>query len=331
MKHKLLASFIIVNYNSRQYLNRLITSIFVQNNQSFEIIIVDNDSSDNSTNYISKHFPSIKLIKSTNIGYGQGCNLGAKHASGKFLIFLNPDIYFPKDFLSKYIKFYQNKHLEYGNLGCICCRVVDYNENPNNKKYISGGSIDIFGNPHVITDQTKTNDLLIVFGACLFINRKVFNKSLGFNPNIFLYGEEVDLCWRLKLLGYRNLVDNQNYFYHIGGGSKFGDNRPRQIAYMTYGCFIDVVTNYQLLSLILIIPLYFIYLIVLLIFLPILKNFNFEYSKEILYIFKNFFVNYQSIIKFRNKIQNLRKINDLQLFPYISFIPSIITRLHTTN
>lgn len=325
MKKTLDASFIIVNYNGKKYLKRLIESINQQSNPSHEIIIVDNDSSDHSAEYITRSYPRIKLIKSSNIGFGRGCNLGAKSAHGEFLIFLNPDVYLTPNYLSEYLNFYHQKSRQYSDpIGCLGCPNINFNTHPKSIRTFGGGIIDIFGTPRESSDSKKIDDSFFAYGTGLFISRQAFEKAKGFTPNIFLYGEEIDLCWRLKTLGYRHLVDNHNLFYHVGGGSKFGDNRPRQIALMTYGCFLDTFTNFQTITLIFVMPLYFLYLLSIIVFLPALKNFNFKYSQEIIIAFTKFFKNYKNILKFRKFVQSHRKINDLRLFKYISPIPSIL-------
>jgi len=325
MKNSLDASFIIINYNGKKYLNRLIKSIQNQSNSSFEIIIVDNASTDGSVEYLSGNYPNILLLMAANVGYGQGCNLGSKFANGKFLIFLNPDVYLPKNYLKKHIHFYNIKTKQYQEpLGCLGCPTIEFNANPHDLKKAGGGIIDIFGTPSESHDQKRVEDSLFSIGTGLFIKRRIFNMVKGFNPNLFLYGEEIDLCWRLKTQGYRHLINNNNYFYHFGGGSDFGKNRPRQIALMTYGCFIDTFTNFQTITLLFILPLYFLYLSVIIISLPFIKKLNFNYSKEIFIAFKRFFLDYKKIIKFRNFVQNKRTSSDFQLSRYFSLIPSIL-------
>jgi len=321
------ASFIIINYNGKKFLHRLLNSLFVQDNQSFEIIIIDNGSTDNSINFITKNFPSIKLIKSLNVGYGQGCNIGAKYAIGKFLFFLNPDIYLPDNFLSRNLSFYRKKNKLLNHpIGCITSIPLNFNSNPSVINYNSGGIIDIFGTPQRKSKPEIFDNSFVLLGACLTITRQLFNKIKGFNPNFFLYGEEIDLCWRLKIFGYQNLIDKNNHFFHLGGGSNFGRNRPKQVALMTYGCFIDSITNYQTITLLFLLPLYLVYLLSLLLFLPFFKNLNFNYTKELLFAFRQFLKDYNKIFKFRNFVQKNRTVTDWQLRKYISLIPSILSR-----
>jgi len=321
------ASFIIINYNGKKYLSRLIRSLLSQNEKKFEIIIIDNDSKDGSVEFISRKYPSLTLIRSPNIGFGRGCNLGAKHSTGEFLIFLNPDTYVPPTFLSKYLDFYSLKSKESPKpIGCLNSRVVEYGSKTSASRNCGRGVIDIFGTPKEVADNRIVEDSFFVFGTALFISRKAFIKAHGFNPNIFLYGEEIDLCWRLVNLGYRHLVDNDNYFYHFGGGS-FGDNRPYQTSLMTYGCFIASFTNYSAITLIILFPIYLLYLASLLIFVPFAKNLNFEYSIQILKTFSQFFSNHRNIFKYRKICLRTKTVNDYNLTKYLSLTPSIVSRV----
>jgi GT2 family glycosyltransferase len=322
---KIDASFIIVNYNGQHYLDRLIKSIQNQTNKSFEIIIVDNDSTDNSVDFLNKNFPNFKLIRSSNIGFGLGCNLGAKNAKGEFLLFFNPDSYLTNTFLAQHLKFFKEKSLQYPEpIGCLGSPNKDFDSSSKLTRLFGGGVIDIFGTPRESTNPNLIEDSLFVFGNGLFIKRSLFEKVKGFTPNIFLYAEEIDLCWRLKIMGFRHLMNNQNMFFHVGGGSKFGDNRPRQIALMTYGCFLDSFTNYQTLTFLLLLPFYLLYLLAIIVSLTITKKFNFSYATEIIIAFKKFFTDYKKIISFRQFVQKNRKLTDFKILKYISLIPSIL-------
>lgn len=330
MKHKPLISLIIVNYNGEKFLPRLIKSILSQSEQSFEIIIVDNKSTDNSVDLVKHQFPVVKIILSSNIGYGRGCNLGAKYSSGQYLIFLNPDTYLHVDYLKNFINSYQEKKLSHPHLGCFNCQVTEFNHNPKNAAHLQGSLIDIFGNPRQTTLPDRVNDSFLVFGTGLLIEKKIFNKIGKFNPNFFLYGEEVDLCWRLKTQGYLNMVTDDALLFHLGSGS-FGDDRPHQIALMLYGSFLCSLTNYQTSTLLFLLPIYAIYLILIGIFLPIFRKFNFKYTQEIIKVFSRLFIDFKNILKFRNKVQKQRRLSDWQLRKYFSFIPSIIYRSIATS
>jgi len=327
MKNKPAVSFIIVNYNGEKFLPKLINSIQNQSSKSFEILLVDNNSSDNSVKLVCSKYPSVKVIKSSNIGYGRGCNLGAKHSRGEYLVFLNPDIYLDENYLKNILQVYQQKTLQYSEtIGCLNCKISDYTSNHVSDSITDGSIIDIFGNPRQPSPTKSNDDSFHVMGTGLFIRKKIFNNIGRFNPNFFLYGEEVDLCWRLKTQGYRNIFTNDTVIYHYGGAS-FGNNRPYQVALMVYGAFLGAFTNYQSITLLLLFPLYFFYIILLSIALCIKNKLNLNYFFELIKQFRIFFRNLKKIIKFRNFVQNNRTKSDLKLFRDISFIPTVFTRI----
>jgi len=86
-------SIIIVNYNDQKWLKKLFDSIKSQTYTNYEIIVVDNDSTDNSVDFIERNYTKAKLYRSKNLGYGNAANTGSKQATGEFLIFLNPKIF----------------------------------------------------------------------------------------------------------------------------------------------------------------------------------------------------------------------------------------------
>lgn len=327
MKNNLLISFIIVNYNGEKYLPRLIKSILTQSNKSYEIIIVDNDSTDNSINKINQDFPTVKIISSPNIGYGRGCNLGAKSANGKYLVFINPDNYLEPNYINNFVSTYEQKKSQYSEpIGCMNCKITNYTARHPKSSITSGSIIDIFGNPRQSPSGRSNDDSFHVMGTGLFIEKRIFNRVGKFNPNFFLYGEEVDLCWRLKTQGYRNIYTDKTLLYHFGGAS-FGSNRPYQIALMIYGSFLGAFTNYQTLTLFFLLPLYFVYLVLLFILFPLIKKFNFKYSSELVKLFQQFIIDYPRIVSFRRFVQKNRTVNDFKLLKYVSFIPTLFTRI----
>ena len=105
-------SIIIPHYNGENILLRCLKSIYDHTSSNHEIIIVDNASSDNSVKIIENQFPQIKLIKNkSNLGYAEGCNIGAKHAKNDYLIFLNNDTEVIKDWINPLITTLSNKNV----------------------------------------------------------------------------------------------------------------------------------------------------------------------------------------------------------------------------
>ncbi len=317
-------SVIIVNYNGYKFLSRLIESIKKQTYHDFEIILVDNSSTDCSIKFVKQNYPHIKVLKVQNRGYGAACNAGAKIAKGNYLVFLNEDMYMPKDFLEKMMLYRTNLEKSEQNIGVVGCKIIPFDSKPEDTPEFYGGSMDILGFP---SDNKRIyRDVLFTAGCPFFIKRKLFLSSKGFNENIFLYSDDVDYSWRLKLFGYNHYVNNDTYLYHYGGGVT-GSFTPHKVAHILYGNLITITTNYSLMFLIPILPIYFIHLILINIGFLIITRFNIAYNIEIMKNFVKFIKNIKSILKMRYFVQNNRKSSDLVLIKYINPVPSIIRNL----
>ncbi|MBP9817944.1 glycosyltransferase family 2 protein [Candidatus Shapirobacteria bacterium] len=320
-------SFIIINYNGAIYLPRLLKSISDQSESSHETIVVDNGSTDDSIKILSQLNHKFKLVKSTNIGYGRGCNLGASKSIGKFFVFLNPDTYLDRNYQKNILTSYNHSQKKSSlPIGCLNCIICEFDSKLPLTSSKIDSIIDIFGNPRGIP-TTKPNNSFVILGSGLFISHQVFRGIGGFNPNFFLYGEELDLCWRLVINGYRNVSVDRAYIYHLGSGS-IGKQRSYQLALMTYGSFLSAFTNYQATSLIFILPVYTLYLIFLALLIPIYLNFNTEYDRHLFKLFKNFIYTFPKIYNFRYQVQKQRTKTDFEIHHYLSLIPTAVVNLY---
>lgn len=309
-------SIIIVNCNGRRFLKRLFETIQAQTFQNFEVIFVDNDSKDDSVAFIEKKYGSAKIVRSENLGYGSGCNIGAVNATGKYLAFLNEDMHLPENFLENMIEFRKNLSGQ-EKIGGISCKMVDFNSNPSLSPPTLGGTIDIFG---FAVGNKNPKDVFVISGSPFFISRELFEKIGGFNEMIFIYGEDVDLSWRLKIFGYNNFINNNTYLFHYGGGAT-GNFGPQKIANVVYGSFISIFTNYSLVLLLLALPFYFICLVFFYILMTIAKR-DLCYMHEIFKKKVFFLKNIKKAFSIRRFVQKGRIKNDLYVFRCFSIIPA---------
>lgn len=320
-----LISVVIVNYNGYHFLKRLLQTIANQNHKQFEIIFIDNASKDKSIEFIKKKFPEVKVYVIKNRGYGHACNYGAKKAKGKYIVFLNEDMYLPKDFLQKMLATYRELEKKQGiKIGSLSCKMVNFNSNPYLVSQTYGGYMDIFGFPLKNKDP---GNIFINSGSPFFIERKLFLRVRGFNENIFIYGEDVDLSWRLTIFGYTNYVNHDTYIYHYGGGvtGVFGS---KKIADNLLSSLIPIITNYSFFTLLIIFPFYLIYIFFISMALFLVKKFDFCYNKEIITRYLIFIKKIRSIIRFRNFVQRHRKINDYYVIKnFVILIPAFIVNL----
>lgn len=205
-----MVSIIIVNYNLTRSIRILLKSIEENvKNINYEVIVVDNNSTDRNIEKLSEEFPRIRfLYLETNYGFGHGNNSGVKISQGKYLLMLNPDTYLINNLPLLLYKFAK----EHPDIGIIGPKLVfpdgsmqvSYAKFPNIKQelFYAIGLIGIaLKSLYEIKDFVYKKSYYLVdfvFGSCVFIRKDVFQKVNGFDEAYFLFLEETDLCYRVK-------------------------------------------------------------------------------------------------------------------------------------
>ena len=226
-------SIIIVNWNSVKYILNCIKSIKKNiKSLNYEIIVVDNASFDNCGEKLAHEFPEVIFIQSQqNLGFAAGNNLGASHARGEVLLFLNPDT----EVLEGAIERLFEKTLSLPMVGIVGPRVLNTDGSlqtscvralptPINRALDANflrrlfprsrhwGTWNAFSNFEPVVVEA-------VSGACMMIKANTFASVGGFNPQFFMYAEDMDLCARIRGLGLKNYHIPEAVVVHHGGGS----------------------------------------------------------------------------------------------------------------
>lgn len=228
-------SIIIVSFNTKDITLSCIKSIFDHSPKGlFEVIVVDNNSTDRSADTITKKFPQVKIIKNkTNVGFGSANNQGTKMARGKFLLFLNSDTQFIEDSLSIVLKWASSRSSPF----ILGCKLL----NPDRSLQYSAGFfpsltkvfawtlfIDdlpliklFFPSYHLEHPNFYSQELKVdwVMGAFIFTTREFFTKSGGFDENMFMYGEEIEWQMRAKNMGASIRFSPATSVIHLGRAS----------------------------------------------------------------------------------------------------------------
>ena len=205
MKDNGLVSIIIVNYNSGKLLQNCIKSVLDSDYKNFEIIVVDNCSTDNSHTESKKRFNQIKLIEnSKNLGYCEGNNVGIRNANGEYLVILNPDTIVETDFILKFFKAIS----KFGN-GLFQGKNVAMNNDDVLRS--TGNWINIFGFGYARDKGVSKNkkfegieEINYASGTCLFTKMETIKNIGFFDPFIFLYHDDLDLGWRASCLNIKS-------------------------------------------------------------------------------------------------------------------------------
>jgi len=241
-------SVIIINYNTTAYTLKCVDSVIshTSNAISYQIIVVDNNSTLESYNSLKEKFPTASNIILTrsniNTGFGGGNMHGNQFATGKYILFLNNDAYFLNDCLS-ILYTYMEKHPKVG----VCTAQNYNNENQfvpsfdHNKSFtrlLLGRSFLEKQNPKNFPKRKKeyTEPLEVnwVNGAFLFFKKKVFSEAGGFDTNIFLYFEEMDICHRLLKLKYKSTLVPEAKINHYQGASIGSSKQINKEGYISY-------------------------------------------------------------------------------------------------
>jgi GT2 family glycosyltransferase len=198
-------SIIIVNFNGKKHLKICLESIKKSEASEEEIIVVDNGSTDGSRAFLDKEYPLVKTVYlEKNYGFARANNIGAQNAAGDYLIFLNNDTCVSAGWCNSLInELLQNS--EYGIAGSklVLMDSPDTINSAGGGIVFNGGGYDIGFLDQDSKKYNKREEKGVVCGASLMVRRKEFIQLKGFDEMYFMYFEDVDLCWRYWLAGYK--------------------------------------------------------------------------------------------------------------------------------
>ncbi|RRJ88479.1 glycosyltransferase family 2 protein [Flavobacterium macacae] len=251
-------SIIIVNYNTKQMTNECIESIIAYTNGlNYEIILVDNGSSDGSKEFFEKKEGIVYIYSNENLGFGRANNLGAEKATGNYLFLLNSDTLLFDNSIKIMCDFYSSKETEL-KMGALGCVLVDRDKQFNGcggsfptckdwiKKYKSSLPFVKWFSKY---DEKETYpldnnyfEIDYVIGADLLIKKSVFESLQGFDPDYFMYYEESDLQKRMSSLGLKAYIITITKIIHLEDASGKSivnySNRKRIITHLSRNLYL---------------------------------------------------------------------------------------------
>jgi GT2 family glycosyltransferase len=235
------AKVVILNWNGRDHLLRFLPSVVATTPGWAGVVVADNGSKDDSLEILAKEFPTVEVIEmELNHGFAGGYNIALSRLDAEYFVLLNSDVKTTSQWLEPLIEALEADPMLYA----VAPKVRSCAD-PGKFEYAgaSGGFIDIFGYPFcrgrilstVERDSGQYDDARYTFwatGACLAARRELFTEVGGFDADFFAHMEEIDLCWRAQLFGYKVGVAPRSVVYHLGGGTLPNDS-PRK-AYLNY-------------------------------------------------------------------------------------------------
>ena len=234
-------SIVIPTYNAHEWIQGCLDSIALHHPcAEYEIIAVDDASSDDTIAIVRQQFPTVRVFSNEkNVGFGKTVNVGLKMATGEYLLVLNNDTWMHAGALDG-MTAYLDAHPEVGIVGPKvlngdgtlqqqCRRRIP---TPTAALLYFTGIARLFPrSPRVAgylmtdADENQTIEVDSVLGACLMVRREVVEAIHGFDPEYFLYGEDMDFCWRAKLAGWKVMYVPTAVITHFGGQGGTGKKK----------------------------------------------------------------------------------------------------------
>jgi len=322
-------SIIIVTYNKRDILRLCLESLLNTKYDNFDVVVIDNGSSDKTSDYIKMMFPSIKLVRlDRNIGHAAGCNVGI-HISkkAKYIVKLDDDvIILDKDWLKKAVNLLERDPkiaAAHFNIISVYVKNIDEINTKIKRSHCKLKNIHRKGT-YLLIDRlgfgvltTQTNVIAEVFFpgtvACIF-RRKALIEAGGFDNDFFFYLDEVDIGWRLRLLGYKILIIPQIYAYHIR--FQYSMQKMPFISIYNYSknTFMMFIKNYSLINIIKYLPIKLLFFFLESLYM-LYKNPIAFYAciYGLLYIIKKM----KLILIKRYNVQKMRRIGDSEIIKFM--------------
>ncbi|HMP31051.1 MAG TPA: bifunctional riboflavin kinase/FAD synthetase, partial [Saprospiraceae bacterium] len=253
-QEKSICTIAVLNYNGQEYLEAYLSSLLYSSDaDKVDLVVIDNNSSDESVDYIQEWHPEVEVIQLTkNYGYAEGYNRGISQIKTPYIAFVNSDVLVSEAWIDPIIQFMT----EHADVVAMQPKIKSL-ENKDAFEYAgaSGGYIDMLGYPFcrgrifdtVEKDEGQYNDIREVFwtsGAAMVVRTDVFKKLGGFDKDYFAHMEEIDFCWRAKRAGYKCFVDGRTEIYHLGGGTLEYDN-PKKVFLNFRNSLATIIKNEQ--------------------------------------------------------------------------------------
>jgi hypothetical protein len=228
LSHPPKVAVVILNWNGKKYLEQFLPSLLATTYANMEVIIADNGSTDSSVDFLKAYYPSLRLIRfEENFGFAKGYNEALKQVPADYYVLLNSDVEVEPGWLAPMVNLLE------GDSTIAACqpKLLSW----SNKKLFeyaggAGGWLDQYGYPFAKgrifdkfeEDHGQYDEVVPLFwasGACMLIKAKLFHEMRGFDNYFFAHQEEIDLCWRLQLAGYKVYSCPASVVYHVGGGT----------------------------------------------------------------------------------------------------------------
>lgn len=221
-------AIVILNWNGAEMLKRFLPNVLEYSRKDATVYVADNASTDDSLEILKQRFPEVRLVLlEKNWGFAEGYNKALEQIEAEYYVLLNSDVEVAHHWLAPLVEFMDN-HPE----AAACQPKLLSEKDHDSFEYAgaSGGYLDRYGYPFCrgrIFDTVEADngqydydaEVLWATGACMMIRSSDFKSSGGFDARFFAHCEEIDLCWRLRLMGRKIFCIPDSFVFHVGGGT----------------------------------------------------------------------------------------------------------------
>lgn len=305
-------SLLVLNYNGGQFIKKCLGSLLKQTYPNFEVIVIDNNSTDDSVIFVKKNFPNIKIIIfDKNLGFAGGYNKAISKIKTEYIALINNDAVADKKWLSESMKIIMTDK----KIVASTSKILFYDKpqiinSAGTKITPIGAGFDIgFGESSKKYNYNQYN--CSASGCAMIIKREAFNKIGGFDSAYFAYFEDVDLSWRLWLYGYKIVYVSTAIVYHKFGASFGGLESPNRVYYGERNRICNILKNFESKNLV--------SAIVFSTLFDLFKILKFLRNRKVMFLYLtlkadlDIFLSMKNIFKKRRIIQSRRSVSDAEL------------------
>lgn len=231
-------AIVILNWNGKKFLAQFLPTLLNTCDSNAQVIVADNNSTDDSISFLKEQFPSVRIIQNeSNGGFSKGYNEAFQQIEAQYYCLLNSDIEVTPHWIDPILEMLDADQ----NIAAVQPKILSYKEKTKFEYAgAAGGYLDYLGYPFcrgrvfesIEEDKGQYDTPKQVFwatGACLFVRSDIYHQLGGLDEDFFAHMEEIDFCWRINNLGYKIMIEPKSVVYHVGGGTL-----PKNNAFKTY-------------------------------------------------------------------------------------------------
>ncbi len=312
-----LVSVVNVTWNGKELLKKYLPSLSNLKYPNYEVIIVDNASTDGSIEFVRENYPELKVIQNeTNLGTAEGSNVAIAQAKGEYIFWVSNDMEFDPHILNHLVARCQSDET----IGICTVKMLRIKDEELVDEIDSvGADIDIFGFPFSrginekdLGQYAQVTDVFFSFGGAMFIRKSLLSIIGGYDPDYLTLADDIDLSWRAHLAGFRVVAEPKAYLYHrVSATLSKTHNRAQKRYISERNTFRTLLKNYSWGYLALILPSYLFILFLEMLFFILIHKYRIAMSGPKAIVWN--LLHLKDTLVMKGKVQDFRKVRDSEI------------------